>query len=84
MHYLNEGVMAHPMHLHGLVQLVTAKDGFPLPQPYEADTVMVAPGERFTVLVQANKPGLWRSTATSSRTPNARTACSACSAWSPP
>jgi FtsP/CotA-like multicopper oxidase with cupredoxin domain len=59
MHYLNEGVMAHPMHLHGLVQLVTAKDGFPLPQPYRADTVMVAPGERITVLIQVNKPGVW-------------------------
>lgn len=59
MHYLNEGVMAHPMHLHGLVQLVTAKDGFPLPQPYRADTVMVAPGERITVLTQVTKPGVW-------------------------
>ena len=59
MHYLNEGVMAHPMHLHGLVQLVTAKDGFPLPQPYQADTVMVAPGERITVLINVNKPGVW-------------------------
>ena len=32
------------MHLHGLPQLVIAKDGFPLPQPYQADTVAVAPG----------------------------------------
>jgi manganese oxidase len=59
MHYLNEGVMPHPMHLHGLIQLVTAKDGFPLPQPYQADTVTVSPGERITVLVQATKPGVW-------------------------
>jgi FtsP/CotA-like multicopper oxidase with cupredoxin domain len=59
MHYLNEGVMAHPMHLHGLVQLVTAKDGFPLAQPYRADTVLVAPGERITVLINVNKPGVW-------------------------
>ena len=27
------------MHLHGIPQLVIAKDGFPLPQPYHADTV---------------------------------------------
>ena len=59
LHYLNEGVMPHPMHLHGLVQLVTAKDGFPLPQPYKADTVVVAPGERITVLVEVNRPGVW-------------------------
>src|SRR3989440_10287833 len=31
-HYLNEGVMAHPMHLHALVQRVIAKDGIPLAQ----------------------------------------------------
>lgn len=58
-HYMNEGVMAHPMHLHGLTQTVIAKDGFPLPQPYRADTVMVGPGERYSVLVQASAPGTW-------------------------
>ena len=40
-HYLNEGVMAHPMHLHGMVQKVIAKDGIPLSEPYDADTIMV-------------------------------------------
>ena len=58
MHYMNEGVMAHPMHLHGLVQTVIAKDGFPI-APYKADTVNVAPGERYTVLVTADLPGVW-------------------------
>jgi uncharacterized cupredoxin-like copper-binding protein len=58
-HYMNEGVSAHPMHLHGLPQLVIAKDGYALAQPYTADTVMVGPGERFTVLVQATVPGTW-------------------------
>jgi FtsP/CotA-like multicopper oxidase with cupredoxin domain len=58
-HYLNEGVMAHPMHLHGLVQRVIAKDGIPLEYPYDADTINVAPGERYTVLVKATEPGVW-------------------------
>ncbi|HET9443213.1 MAG TPA: multicopper oxidase domain-containing protein [Acidimicrobiales bacterium] len=58
-HYLNEGIQPHPMHLHGLDQLVIAKDGFPVPQPYKADTINVAPGERWSVLVQANEPGVW-------------------------
>jgi FtsP/CotA-like multicopper oxidase with cupredoxin domain len=58
-HYLNEGAAIHPMHLHGLDQLVVAKDGFPVPQPYYADTVLVAPGERYTVLVKAELPGTW-------------------------
>jgi FtsP/CotA-like multicopper oxidase with cupredoxin domain len=57
--YLNEGLQIHPMHLHGLPQLVIAKDGFPTPAPYEVDTLDVAPGERYTVLVHATSPGVW-------------------------
>ncbi|HEX2699848.1 MAG TPA: multicopper oxidase domain-containing protein [Acidimicrobiales bacterium] len=58
-HYMNEGVMAHPMHLHGMAQTIIAKDGYPVAQPYKADTVLVGPGERYTVLVQATAPGTW-------------------------
>jgi manganese oxidase len=58
-HYLNAGAQAHPMHLHGVDQLVVAKDGFALDQPYEADTVLVAPGERYSVLVVGTRPGQW-------------------------
>lgn len=58
-HYLNEGTQIHPMHLHGMAQLVIAKDGFPLANPQEEDTVTVAPGERYTVLVHATEPGTW-------------------------
>ncbi len=57
---MNEGLQIHPMHLHGMPQLVIAKDGFPLPSPYQADTLAVAPGERYTVLVHADRaPGVW-------------------------
>ena len=58
-HYVNAGTMPHPMHLHGLDQIVIAKDGFPLEQTYKADTVEVAPGERYSVLVQATQVGTW-------------------------
>jgi uncharacterized cupredoxin-like copper-binding protein len=58
-HYLNEGTQIHPMHLHGMAQLVIAKDGYPLATPQEEDTVTVAPGERYTVLVHATEPGTW-------------------------
>jgi manganese oxidase len=58
-HYYNEGYQIHPMHLHGMPQLVVAKDGFPLDQPYWADTVNVAPGERYSVLVEAEEVGVW-------------------------
>jgi FtsP/CotA-like multicopper oxidase with cupredoxin domain len=57
--YMNEGLQIHPMHLHGLEQLVFAKDGWKLPLPYYCDTVNVAPGERYDVLVTCHTPGLW-------------------------
>lgn len=57
--YMNEGLMIHPMHLHGLEQLVFAKDGWNLPAPYYNDTVNVAPGERFDVIVDCHTPGAW-------------------------
>jgi manganese oxidase len=58
-HYENEGMQVHPMHLHQFPQLVIAKDGLALDQPYWADTVLVGPGERYTVLVHADRPGTW-------------------------
>jgi FtsP/CotA-like multicopper oxidase with cupredoxin domain len=58
-HYYNEGLTAHPMHMHQFPQLVYAKDGIPLDQPYYADTINVAPGERYSVLFQAQDPGTW-------------------------
>ena len=58
-HYVNEGGQIHPMHLHQFDQIVVAKDGFPLDNPYVADTVNVAPGERYTVLVHLDQPGTW-------------------------
>lgn len=57
--YYNEGLMIHPMHLHGMPQLVFMKDGIHLPVPYMADTLNVAPGERWDVLVDCTLPGAW-------------------------
>jgi FtsP/CotA-like multicopper oxidase with cupredoxin domain len=57
--YMNEGMMIHPMHLHGLPQLVFSKDGWNLPQPYLCDTLNVAPGERWDVIVDCTDPGIW-------------------------
>jgi FtsP/CotA-like multicopper oxidase with cupredoxin domain len=57
--YYNEGLQVHPMHLHGFEQIVIAKDGEPLDHPYAADTVLVAPGERYTVIFNASSPGSW-------------------------
>ena len=57
--YMNEGLQIHPMHLHGIPQLVVAKDGWYLPQPHYEDTVLVAPGERVDVLIEASELGIW-------------------------
>ncbi len=57
--YMNEGLQIHPMHLHGIPQLVIAKDGWTLPEPHFEDTVLVAPGERIDVLVDASEVGTW-------------------------
>jgi manganese oxidase len=57
--YLNEGLMIHPMHLHGMPQLVFAKDGYYLPAPYQCDTLNIAPGERYDVIVDCDEPGAW-------------------------
>ena len=58
-HYQNEGLMGHPMHMHQPVGWIIAKDGVPLLVPQPADTIWVAPGERYTVLYKAADPGVW-------------------------
>jgi FtsP/CotA-like multicopper oxidase with cupredoxin domain len=57
--YFNAGQMIHPIHLHGPGQLVIAKDGFALANPEMEDTITVAPGERYTVLIHADQLGTW-------------------------
>ncbi len=56
---MNEGLMIHPMHLHGMPMTVFAQDGWLLPQPYRCDTPNIAPGQRFETVVEANDPGVW-------------------------
>ena len=58
-HYFNEGSMTHPMHLHQPSGLVVAHDGKVLESPFWADTLNVAPGERWTVVYTAVDKGVW-------------------------
>ena len=60
-HLSNDGAQIHPMHLHGYHFEVVAVDGFALSPAnrYMADTLAVAPGQRFDVLVRAEYPGVW-------------------------
>jgi FtsP/CotA-like multicopper oxidase with cupredoxin domain len=57
--YMNEGLMIHPMHLHGMHMTVIAKDGWDVPMPWKCDTLNVAPGERWDVIVECTNPGTW-------------------------
>lgn len=59
--FANPGFRTETMHLHGHDMLVTHKDGLPLgPEArFEADTLRIAPGERYDVVVEANNPGSW-------------------------
>ena len=58
-HYYNEGLMSHPMHLHQPSGLVVAHDGKILDSPFWADTLNVAPGERWTVVYTPKDKGVW-------------------------
>jgi manganese oxidase len=57
--FMNEGMMIHPMHLHGMHMTVIAKDGWPQPAPWKCDTLNIAPGERWDVIVNCNNKGTW-------------------------
>jgi manganese oxidase len=57
--YMNEGLQIHPMHLHGIPQTIVARDGHPLEVPYVEDNVLISPGDRIDVIVEATEPGAW-------------------------
>ena len=57
--YFNEGLQAHPMHLHQPIGWIIAKDGKELLVPIPGDTINIAPGERYTVLYKMTDPGVW-------------------------
>lgn len=46
-------------HPHGHDMLVTHKDGLPLPAPFLADVLNMAPGERYDVIMRMDNPGRW-------------------------
>jgi FtsP/CotA-like multicopper oxidase with cupredoxin domain len=58
--FMNEGIMMHPWHLHGLPMRVVARDGHDLGSAaFTCDTLGVNPGERFDVEVKASTLGIW-------------------------
>lgn len=58
--FMNEGVMMHPWHLHGMSMRVVARDGHDLgAAAFSCDTLGVNPGERWDVLIDCEDPGAW-------------------------
>lgn len=55
---INAGFENHSLHLHGTHFVVTHKDGYQLPLPYSADTLPIAPGETYDLLVKG-RDGVW-------------------------
>jgi FtsP/CotA-like multicopper oxidase with cupredoxin domain len=57
---MNEGVMTHPWHLHGMPMHVVARDGYDLGSAsFFCDTLGVNPGERWDVVIDCEDPGAW-------------------------
>jgi FtsP/CotA-like multicopper oxidase with cupredoxin domain len=58
--FMNEGVMMHPWHLHGMPMHVVARDGYELGSAsFRCDTLGVNPGERWDVVIDCTDPGAW-------------------------
>jgi FtsP/CotA-like multicopper oxidase with cupredoxin domain len=58
--FMNEGVMTHPWHLHGMPMRIVARDGYPLGSAaFTCDTLGVNPGERWDAIIDCKNPGAW-------------------------
>ncbi len=58
--FMNEGILTHPWHLHGVPMHVVARDGYPLGSAaFFCDTLGVNPGERWDVVIKADALGAW-------------------------
>jgi FtsP/CotA-like multicopper oxidase with cupredoxin domain len=55
--FINETMMAHPMHLHGM--FVQLDNGQPVGKLPDKSVVIVPPGKSYSVLLTANEPGEW-------------------------
>jgi FtsP/CotA-like multicopper oxidase with cupredoxin domain len=55
--YVNETMMAHPIHLHGMfTQVENGQDSGKMPNKH---TIIVPPGQTESVILTANEPGEW-------------------------
>ena len=60
LHLVNNSGEYHPMHLHGHIVSVLARDGQPVQgSPLHLDTVLVGPHQTWDVAFAADNPGIW-------------------------
>ncbi len=60
LHIVNNSPKFHPIHIHGHVFSVLAKNGHRLTgAPIHLDAILVAPGETWDVAFKADNPGIW-------------------------
>ncbi len=55
--FINETMMAHPMHLHGM--FVQLENGQPMHKLPNKHTVVIAPGDSYSTLLTADEVGEW-------------------------
>jgi len=56
---IGAGDLVHSIHIHGHAFKIAFKDGFPLANPIVGDTVLIGPGERYDLILEADNPGRW-------------------------
>jgi FtsP/CotA-like multicopper oxidase with cupredoxin domain len=55
--FVNDTMMAHPMHLHGM--FMQLENGQPMEKLPNKHTLIVAPGDTYSVLLTADEAGEW-------------------------
>jgi FtsP/CotA-like multicopper oxidase with cupredoxin domain len=55
--FINDTMMAHPMHLHGM--FVQLENGQPMDKLPNKHSIIVAPGDTYSALLTADEPGEW-------------------------
>lgn len=60
LHIVNKTNVFHPIHIHGHVFSILAKNGRPLSgSPVHVDAVLIGPNETWDVAFKADNPGIW-------------------------
>lgn len=60
LHIVNSSPKSHPIHIHGHVFTILARNGRPLTgSPVHVDAVLVSPNETWDVAFRADNPGIW-------------------------